>query len=144
MKKGKCPLSALLFGLFVIFFLPASSQQPFSQRGSIPGAGGRPDSTGGAGYTYRVFEAPNKMYGYDILLNGKLVFHQHASSDMSGSSKQMQAVKNQPGFAMAPNSGMVKMEHAENAAKMSIEKLKKGQSPSLRQDEIQKSLIQKL
>ncbi len=32
-----------------------------------------------ANYTYHVFEAPNKMFGYDIFLNGKIIFHQPAS-----------------------------------------------------------------
>src|SRR4051812_41125091 len=59
-------------------------------------------------YTYKVFEAPNKMYGYDILRNDKYIFHQPASLVLPNNS-----------LALA------KKEHAEKAAVLSIQKIKK-------------------
>ncbi len=67
--------------LHVILFLPLfllvvsgihAQQPPF---GGSSGMGARPITSnhGTVTYSYRVFEAPNKMFGYDILLNGGLI-----------------------------------------------------------------------
>jgi hypothetical protein len=80
-----------------------------------------------ASYTYKVFQAPNKMYGFDILKNTKLIFHQPAS--------------NVPASSIHPALGTA--ENAEKAAQFSIDKIKKGQQPSmLTDDEIKKIITQ--
>lgn len=73
-------------------------------------------------YTYKIFQAPNKMYGYDILQNGKVIFHQFAAL--------------QP--ADKPNTAFAKKEHAEKAALLSVEKLRTGEAASLTNEEIKK------
>ena len=64
-------------------------------------------------YTYYVFQAPNKLYGYDIFENGKGVFHQTVPENISD------------------QSALNKKEYAEKAALLSIEKLKNKTSPAL-------------
>jgi hypothetical protein len=78
-------------------------------------------------YTYKVFQAPNKMYGFDVFRNGKFIFHQPAS--------------NVPASNYHPV--LAKKEDAEKAAQFSIDKIKKGQQPSaLTTDEIKKIITQ--
>jgi hypothetical protein len=97
-------------------------------RGQIHG--GRPDI-----YTYKVFLAPNRMFGYDVFQNGKGVFHQPAlfiSSTMVPSIQQP-ILKEVP-TVTDPHprvTGFSQKEYAENAARLSIEKIKKRTSPSL-------------
>jgi hypothetical protein len=79
-----------------------------------------------ANYTYKVFQAPNKMYGFDIFKNGKFIFHQPAS---------VIPPVNSP-------AAISKKEDAEKVAQLSIEKIKKGQTPALTDDEIKKILTQ--
>jgi hypothetical protein len=93
-------------------------------------------------YTYKVFQAPNKNFGYDILLNGKIVYHEFASMDQpenisrtktSGLSKL-----NSTSTALnsKENLALVKTEHAEKAALLAIEKMKRKELPVLSKDEI--------
>jgi hypothetical protein len=77
-------------------------------------------------YTYHVFEAPNKMFGYDIFLNGKIIFHQPASTD-------------QPGISVV---ALAKKEHAAKGALMAIEKIKRGEPATLTEEEIKKIIVQ--
>jgi len=73
-------------------------------------------------YTYKLFQAPNKMYGYDIFRNNKFIFHQPALLTMPGNSIV----------------ALSKKEYADKAALQAIEKIKKGQPAELSQDEIKK------
>ncbi|MGN6352313.1 MAG: DUF4907 domain-containing protein [Parafilimonas sp.] len=73
-------------------------------------------------YTYKVFQAPNKMYGYDILSNGKFIFHQGASP----------ALPNE--FVIA----FSKKWQAEKAALYSIKKLSENRSAALTREELKR------
>ena len=75
-----------------------------------------------ANYTYKLFQAPNKMYGYDIFLNGKNIFHQGASSIHPNKSIAALATK----------------AHADKAALLAIGKIKQNQPATLTQQELKK------
>ena len=90
-------------------------------------------------YTYKVFEAPNKMYGYDILQNGKGIFHQPASippNDAAMPQNIVQQVMPNANNRHDAVNGFSKEEFAQNAALLSIEKIKKRAAPALTNDEI--------
>jgi len=100
-------------------------------------------------YTYKVFQAPNKNYGYDIFQNGKLVYHEFASMDQpdnisrtktSGLSKSngRSTALNSTSTAMntKENLALVKAEQAEKAVLLAIEKMKRKELPVLSKDEI--------
>ena len=78
-------------------------------------------------YTYKVFQAPNKMYGYDIFHDGKIIFHQGASPALANE------------FIVATST----QQQAEKAALLSIEKIKKNQPPVLSQQELKKIVTDK-
>ena len=72
--------------------------------------------------TSRVFMASNKTYGYDILSNGRLIYHQ-------------------PAFSRVPSDGdavLTKKEQANLAAMVAIDKIKRGKNPELSNGELQK------
>ncbi len=71
-------------------------------------------------YTYRLFVAPNKVYGYDIFRDGRIIFHQPAMAEPAG---DKQAALN-------------KRPNAEKAATMAIEKIKKGMPAELTREEV--------
>ena len=79
--------------------------------------------TTGANYTYKIFQAPDRMFGYDIFCNGKIIFHQ-------------------PALIVQPKNNSIaaiaKKEHAEKAALLAIEKIKKNEPATLTQQEIKK------
>ena len=91
-------------------------------------------------YTYKVFEAPNKMYGYDIFQNGKGIFHQPAAIIPANNAGAIQnTVPHIPSSVNASRvalNGFSKKEFAQNAAMLSIEKIKKRSVPALTNDEI--------
>jgi hypothetical protein len=93
-------------------------------------------------YTYKVFQAPNKNYGYDIFLNGKIVYHEFASltpPENPGQSKTTDLAKlkaKNPPFASGENLAFVKHEHAEKAALLAIKKMERNELPALSRDEI--------
>src|SRR5579871_1518672 len=98
-------------------------------------------------YTYQVYQAPNKNFGYDILLNGKIVYHEFAAMSRPDNIPQL---KNSPAFKSAnssatfserENTALSKKEHAEKAALMSIDKMKKKESPSLSKEELKKIFV---
>ena len=73
-------------------------------------------------FSAKVFMAPNKTYGYDILMNGKILYHQ-------------------PAFSRVPDDNdlvITKKEQATTAAQFVIEKIKKGENPALSIDELKK------
>ena len=94
----------------------------------------------GAGYTYQVFQAPNKMFGYDIYQNGKGIFHQPAAIlppannaiTQQAAGQKLPVVNEQHSAA----EGFSKKEVAESAALLSIEKLKKRSVPVLTNIEV--------
>lgn len=74
--------------------------------------------------TSRVFMAPNKTYGYDILMNGKVIYHQPAFSRVPGDHDLV--IKNK--------------EQATAASEIIIQKIMKGEKPVLSADELRKIL----
>ena len=81
-------------------------------------------TTGGVtNYTYKIFQAPDRMFGYDIFRNGKIIFHQPALIVQSKNNSI---------------AGIAKKEHAEKAALLAIEKIKKNEPATLTQQEIKK------
>ena len=72
------------------------------------------------GYSFRLFIAPNKSYGYFIFRNEKPVFHQPAYSGSYNDRDLM----------------LTKKEQAGTAAMLAIEKIKKGMPPELSRDEL--------
>jgi hypothetical protein len=104
--------------------------------------------TNSSQYTYKVFQAPNKNYGYDIFLNGKIVYHEFASlipPANSGQTKTADLAKlkaKNPPSGSVENLAFVKHEHAEKAALLAIEKMKRNEMPALSKDEIQNIVAQ--
>jgi hypothetical protein len=95
-------------------------------------------------YTYKVFQAPNKNFGYDIFLNGKIVYHEFASMNQPENIRQTKTfgVSKSSGeptpFNAKENLALVKTTHAEKAALLAIEKMKRKELPVLSKDEIKK------
>jgi hypothetical protein len=93
-------------------------------------------------YTYKVFQAPNKNFGYDILLNGKIVYHEFASLNPPEHISQTKTYGASKLNSMSPalntkeNLALVKTTHAEKAALLAIEKMKRNELPVLSKDEI--------
>jgi hypothetical protein len=75
-------------------------------------------------YTYKIFQAPNKLYGYDILKNGRNIFHQ----PVPASTSDPLAIKQKT--------------FAEKAAALSIEKLRTQTFASLSPQEIKNIISQ--
>ena len=73
-------------------------------------------------YSYKLYSAPNNMYGYNIYKDGKPVYHQFALMYISKEGKRLVATKLQ----------------AEKAAAIAIEKIKGGQPPLLSANELEK------
>lgn len=73
-------------------------------------------------YSFHVFIAPNKSFGYDILRNDKIIFHQPAFSKSIIYNGEM----------------LIRKEQANAAAMLAIEKIKKGINPELSGDELRK------
>ncbi|HEX5152305.1 MAG TPA: DUF4907 domain-containing protein [Parafilimonas sp.] len=112
-----CMMIAIM--LISCYHAQAQSMQPVKS----------PDITGrevAAGFTYKIFQAPNSMYGYDIFRNGKIIFHQGASSIKSND------------FFIA----LSKKDQAEKAALLAMEKIKKNQPGTLTQEELKKIAAQ--
>jgi len=101
------------------------------------------------GYTYNVFQAPNKMFGYDIYQNGKGVFHQPAAmvppNNVVANQQPVQP-KNLPVASdqHAVPTGFSQKEFAERAALLSIEKIKKKSGPTLTGEEIKQLSTNKI
>lgn len=97
-------------------------QQTVQQNTATPAALKAPEN-----YTYKIFQAPNKMYGYDIFSAGRIIFHQGASP----------AAANE--FIAATST----QEQAKKAALLSVEKLNKNQPAALSQQELKKIITEK-
>jgi hypothetical protein len=71
-------------------------------------------------YAFKVFQAPDKMYGYDISMNNKIILHQPAASPKQDNAALV----------------LTKKEQAEKAASFMISKMKNNQPATLTKDEI--------
>jgi hypothetical protein len=115
-----CIITAMMLVTYSTF-----AQQPHSKPGNTPIQ--ISGSVIAATYTYKIFQAPNKMYGFDIFKNNKFVFHQPASSVPSSNY----------------HPALTTTKDAEKAAQLSIDKLKKKRQPSmLTNDEMKKIVSQ--
>lgn len=76
-------------------------------------------------YTFKLYSAPNNMYGYDIFKDGKPVYHQFVLLFISKEGKRMIATKPQ----------------AQKAALLAIDKIKKGEPPLLSGEELKKIIV---
>ncbi len=141
-------ITCLLLSMLVIAGTARAQQEAAipKQSSRVPGYAG--NNSAAANYTYRVFQAPNKNFGYDILKNGKLVYHEFASMNQPENpsvAKNLNATRlnnTNAAFARRENLAFSKKEHAEKAALLAIEKMKKRESPALSQDEIRKIVAQ--
>jgi hypothetical protein len=99
--------------------------------------GGQPANN----YTYKVFEAPNKMFGYDIYQDGRIIFHQPAairySDNMPANQTPVQNARFDPHIKA---NGFSKEVFAQNAASLSIGKIRKRSAPALTDDEIRQAM----
>jgi len=138
--KTAFQIPAILLILFI--GATAKSQQQKLQTPN-PSTGQSSDNSSATAYTYRVFQAPNKNFGYDIVKDGKIVYHEFASLSQPAQNSNPPKLNNQntavPG---TQNLALSKKEHAEMAALLAIEKIKKGEPPVLSQDEIRKIISQ--
>jgi hypothetical protein len=129
-KKFTLPLAACLLSLLFTSIV-SKAQQPAVTN-----------------YTYKVFQAPNKNYGYDIYQNGKIVYHEFASMNQPENisrSKNLsvsQINKTSPALNTKENLALVKAAHAEKAALLAIEKMKRKELPLLSKDEIKTIIAQ--
>lgn len=96
------------------------SQQPKYERPENPVPGQMTNAPANGNYTYRLFVAPNKVFGYDILRNGKPIFHQPALAEPAGDKQ----------------ASLTKKPQADKAATLAIEKIKKGMPAELTREEI--------
>lgn len=131
MKKiTTLPVAAMLW-LLLLSSMAIKAQQPAATQ-----------------YTYKVFQAPNKNFGYDILLNGKIVYHEFASMNQSENNSQTKtsdashANGRVTAFNTKENLSFVKPAHAEKAALLAIEKMKRKELPVLSKDEIKTIIAQ--
>jgi hypothetical protein len=102
--------------LSLLFFALKSTAQAAQPPGQPPASNTRvsrgPD---GSLYTYTLFIAPNKVYGYNIFKNGKIIYHQPATPQSAGNKQPTLTEKIQ----------------ADKAAFIAIEKIKRGQPAEL-------------
>jgi hypothetical protein len=71
-------------------------------------------------YSFKVFQAPDKMYGYDIFMNDKIIFHQPAASPKQDNAALL----------------LTRKEQAEKAASFMINKMRNNEAATLTKDEI--------
>jgi len=116
----------------------AQQLQPISPNTSLASTGGGQPANN---YTYKVFEAPNKMFGYDIYRDGKIIYHQPAaiicSDNLVANHKDVPYAENDPHVKV---NGFSKEVFAQNAASISIEKIRKRSAPALTNDEMQQAM----
>ena len=122
MKTKIISYAVFIMLVCVLTSFNTKAQQP--QSADVKNYAEQPAPTSGvANYTYKIFQAPNKMFGYDIFCNGKIIFHQ-------------------PALIVQPKNnsivGIAKKEHAEKAAIFTVEKIKKNQTATLTQEELKR------
>lgn len=124
-----CMLTLILFTAYhVMAQKPKNAEQ---QKSSAQVAASSMPPT----YSYKVFEAPNKMWGYDIFRDERFMFHQPAEIVAPASSAPAQN-------APVQSSALSAKTFAEKAAAFAIDKIRKGQPPALTQEEIKKIISQ--
>jgi hypothetical protein len=104
----------------------AMAQQPKYARPYNPTPEQMANRSAPGNYSFRLYTAPNNAVGYDILKDGKPVFHQFVLTYMSDDGKR----------------SFAKKAHAEKAAALAIAKIKKGMPASLTEEEIRKIAAQ--
>ena len=114
--------TVLLVFTVVAFLLTSFSSTAQQSKSSMATEKSSPGNQFISAYTLKVFQAPNKMYGYDIFMNNKIVLHQPATLSKEDNSALM----------------LTKEEQAKNAAALVINKMKNNQSATLTHDEIKK------
>jgi hypothetical protein len=103
-------MKLLLIFFVIILSLTLNAQTKTVQSPAVaksPGA----ETHKNASYTYTIISAPNKTWGYDILMEKRLFIHQTSAPGLPG------------------NEGFKTKTNAEKVAKLVIEKLKKGEMP---------------
>ena len=112
-------LSCTLF-LSLLIASKAMSQQTKFIRPEKPNPVQMANTPVSSNYTYKLFVAPNKIFGYDIFRDGRIIFHQPALAEPAG---YKQASLN-------------KKLLADKAAAMAIEKIKNGSTAELTRQEL--------
>ena len=115
-----CTLFILPFTAFHVFAQQSRTVHPPAVTHKVPVIG--PDAY--TTYSFRLYNAPNNTFAYDILKNGKLVYRQFVLMFVSNEGERFFASKQQ----------------TEKAATIAIEKMKVGQQPSFSREEIKKLL----
>lgn len=109
MKNTFLKLSVTLIFLCIAIFVPAQNTQPVEAhtKTKFPQASDFEKST----FTYKVINAANKTYGYDIIADGKLLIHQPSIPGLPG------------------NEGFKTIQSSEKVAQLVISKIKRGEMP---------------
>jgi hypothetical protein len=114
MKKIITYAACMLFALIVQAQERPKQEQPAAQ---FPQAGSYANSK----FTYKIINAPEKTFGYDIYADNRLMIHQNSAPGLPG------------------NQGFKTKADAEKVAKLVISKIKKGEMPpTVTKDEMQK------
>ena len=116
--------SLFITGIFSMALLVSAAAEAQQQKFVLPYKGTQKEqSNNTAGdYSYKLYNAPNNMYGYDIYKDGKPCYHQFVLMYVSKEGKRLIATKLQ----------------AEKAALVAIGKIKKGEPPVLSGDDLKK------
>ena len=127
MKKQ---LLVMVICMFALTFAHAQQQQPSIPASSPPASGQQENPAtqfpDGSAYknstiTYNIIPSSNNTYGYDILVDGRLMVHQASIPAMPG------------------NEGFKTKEDAGKVAELVISKIKKGEMPpTVSVEELQK------
>jgi len=116
----------LLFiaGIFSMTLLASAATQAQQQKPVLPGNTAQKEiaNNDAGNYSYKLYNAPNNMYGYDLYKDGKPVYHQFVLMYVSKEGKRLIATKPQ----------------AQKAALIAIGKIKQGQPPMLSGDDLKK------
>src|SRR5215470_20294130 len=100
----------ILFTIALFFFVFSRAQQP---KQADTTAAKFPSATAYANskFTYKIINAAEKTYGYDVYADSRLMIHQTSIPAMPG------------------NKGFVTKADAEKVAKLVIDKIKRGEMP---------------
>ena len=105
------PVTLILFCCMSITMLfaqaPSAPAQPESSAAKFPEASAYANTK----LTYKIIEAPQHTYGYDVFADGRLMIHQTSAPALPG------------------NEGFKTKEDATKVALLVIEKIKKGEMP---------------
>ncbi|TKK69321.1 hypothetical protein FC093_08375 [Ilyomonas limi] len=122
MKAKKILRNACIFSVVLLVSTSTFAQQQKQALPSNPSQKAMPANSGENSYSFKLYNAPNNAYGYDIYKDGKPVYHQFVLVFISKEGKRFIATKPQ----------------TKKAALLAIEKIKKGQSPLLSGEELKK------